>query len=584
MSASQIGPYQIKNTLRHDREYALFAAYDPRIREDVILKLWRKEHVSRSFANRMQQEAQIINSLSHPAIVPIWGFGDLGGNPYLATLEMSGGTLNERIKNGPFSPSETEQLFTRLAQAVEALHERDIVHGHVQPQHIFFDKKGQIYLAWLASRTNDVDFASPEQAAGQLLTPASDIFSLGILLLYLVTGKTLETVAAEDIPEPFLPVLDRALYEKPQDRFATVRDMITALKSPPKQKFDPMTDDDAFAAWGAVEGGAAAAAIVSPTADDDDPFAEWGLDSTATSQTFDYLTEEDDDPFAAFAAAAPLLEPPIPSTKPKPPTDPDDDMMALFMMEEEEEPPPVEEPAAKPPARQFVYDPGPGDPLDEPFPNWLDDELNSPGDETLLPRLDQFLPTNDKTRSSAEGHGYTRTRPRRRSLDPQTRRYLLFGGITFILLLCLIPLAILVLPDLLTSQETFEVIPTIPPAATETPTPDPNLPTPTPTPTPSILINSPLPDSQIEQGEPISLNITITDPIGLRSINLFADGVAIGSYDGRGQMMYTIEQQWIPDVPGTRSITVVATNRAGTTFDTQILVQVQQRPDDGIEE
>ncbi|MBK9049768.1 MAG: serine/threonine protein kinase [Chloroflexi bacterium] len=588
MSASKIGPYEIKNTLRHDRQYSLFAAYDPRVREDVVLKLWRKEQISGDFATRVQREAEIINGLNHPAIVPIWGFGDLGGNPYIATLEMAGGTLADRLKKGPLSTEQAEQNFLRLAQAVEALHERDIVHGHIQPQHILFDARGDIYLAWVASLSSQVDFASPEQNDGQAASKASDVFSLGALLLYLFTGKTLDTVKAEELPEPYIPLLDRALYETPQDRFGSVRELIAAFKSPAKplagSSLGAATADDEFdfANWGLDDGSSQSVTVPPlPLLTNDDPFAAWGEDFGGTSASATSSLGDDDDPFAAFGAAATPPSRPAPPTPPKPSTDPDAEMMSLFDFGEDEYLSEAESnlPAAatrQKPQQQFVYDPGPGESLDEPFPDWLEGEIGNQRGETLLPALDQFMADNqvqDKRAKAGKTGKKEKTRPRSRSLDPQTRRLILVGGAVFLILLCLIPLAVAFLPGLLEPQVT--IIATAPAIATATPTQNPNLPPPTATPTPSIQINSPLPDTQIDLGEVVTINITITDMVGLRAVSILVNEQLIGNYTVNGDMVYSLTQEWVPDQGGNKRLSIIATNRNGDTMTSEtILIRV----------
>lgn len=580
MNASKIGPYEIKNTLRHDRQYAIFAAYDPRVREDVVLKLWRKEFTTIEFATRVRREAELINSLNHPAIVPIWGFGDLGGNTYIATLEMAGGTLADRLKRGKLSTHEVETLFPRLAQAVEALHERNIVHGHIQPQHIFFDKKGEAYLAWVASSTLDPDYASPEQLNGLIATVASDVFSLGVLLLNLFTGKTLDTVALEEIPKRYVNLLDRALYETPKDRFSSVREMLTAFHSPSKPLTPPgnaFNPDE----WGAAAAtGAAASTLVD---DDDDPFAGWGVETNAAAVPAKTSVTADDDPFADFDFGTPQ-----PPAAPRPAaTDPDAELMALFTMEEEEEPSVVENvpesPKHQEPQRQFVYDPG--DIQDEPFPNWLEEEVVTSGAEPLLPTLDQFLTAESNATVAAEAAPQPKAKTRTRTLSPQTKRLFLMGAAAIILAICLIPVFIN-LPTWLAPKPTpLAVVPTALPLPTDTPTPDPNAPIITPTPSPLIRIDEPINDSRIDMGTIVRLNITITDPIGLRNANVLANGQVIGSYTLNGELSYTIAQDWIPDQAGTKEIAVVATNRNGDLIESdpirirvidQVMIELNQ--------
>ncbi len=96
------------------------------------------------FRARFEREAKTIALLEHPAIVPVYDFGEEEGQPYIVMRYMSGGSLADRLEHGPLSISEAAAIISRLAPALDAAHARGIIHRDLKP--------GNIFIRWLWER------------------------------------------------------------------------------------------------------------------------------------------------------------------------------------------------------------------------------------------------------------------------------------------------------------------------------------------------------------------------------------------------------------------------------------------------
>lgn len=267
MNQAQIGRYEIKSEIGRGGMATVFHAYDPRFKRDVAIKVLPAEFLhDPTFRARFDREAQIIASLEHPAIVPVYDYGEENGQPYLVMRFMTGGTLSDRLKKGPLSLSEAAQILSRLAPALDEAHNRGIVHRDLKPANILFDSNDEAYLtdfgiARLTAATTSLTgsailgtpaYMSPEQARGDPdIDGRSDIYSLGAILFEMLTGKqpyqstTPMGVVLKHLTEPvpnlrdFYPdlpvesqaIISRAMAKDRQQRFSTAREMASAQEA-----------------------------------------------------------------------------------------------------------------------------------------------------------------------------------------------------------------------------------------------------------------------------------------------------------------------------------------------------------------
>ena len=184
----------------------VFLARDQMLGRDVALKVL-KEHYAEdeSFVGRFLKEARSAASLNHPGVVQVYDQGRTkDGRYYIAMEHVAGGNLKDLIMGrSPLAPAEAALLASQVAGALAAAHERGIVHRDIKPQNVLIGEAGETKvadfgIALAASRTPSTSgtdllfgtpgYMSPEQAMGERVGPASDLYSLGVVLYEMLTG------------------------------------------------------------------------------------------------------------------------------------------------------------------------------------------------------------------------------------------------------------------------------------------------------------------------------------------------------------------------------------------------------------
>ena len=199
-----IGRYEIIAELGRGGMATVFRASDPRFGREVAVKVLPAQFVEvEQFRQRFEREARTIAALEHPAIVPVYDFGEEKGQPYLVMKLMSGGSLADRLKQGPLRPDQVAEILTRIAGALDEAHKRGIVHRDLKPGNILFDGYGSAYLSDFGIvRLSESDstltgqhtigtpgYMSPEQIQGEGLDGRSDIYALGVMVFQMLTGE-----------------------------------------------------------------------------------------------------------------------------------------------------------------------------------------------------------------------------------------------------------------------------------------------------------------------------------------------------------------------------------------------------------
>jgi serine/threonine protein kinase/WD40 repeat protein len=170
----------------------------------VALKILRGAFFANSEeCGRFRAETEAVARLDHPNIVPIYEVGELKGAPYFTMKLVEGGSLMDRV-DGLISPGETARTIVKVARAVQHAHERGVLHRDLKPGNILLDAQGEPYLSDFGiakfagmesgyTLPGDVigttEYMAPEQARGQSLTTACDVWALGVMLYQMLSGR-----------------------------------------------------------------------------------------------------------------------------------------------------------------------------------------------------------------------------------------------------------------------------------------------------------------------------------------------------------------------------------------------------------
>lgn len=265
MIGKTLGSYRIIEQVGMGGMATVFKAFDTNTDRYVALKIL-PEHLSTNagFRTRFHREAKAIAKLEHLHILPVFTYGEEGNIAYLVMRYMQAGTLSELIAKGPLPLHEIDRLLSQMASAIDYAHDQGILHRDVKPKNILLDEYGNTYLtdfgiAKIVETTTDLTgnsilgtpmYMSPEQCLGDKnLTPATDIYSLGIVLFEMLTGRPpfdAETPIAvihmqlnaplplprslrPDLPEGVERVVLKALAKTPENRYDRAEEMASAF-------------------------------------------------------------------------------------------------------------------------------------------------------------------------------------------------------------------------------------------------------------------------------------------------------------------------------------------------------------------
>lgn len=204
MSSERIGRFFITSLIGRGGMAAVYQAHDPEQNHPVAIKVLGQEYQNDlGFRARFEREAETIARLSHPAIVPLYEFGQHEGKLYIVMEYMPNGSLADRIDQGPLSIFDTGHIIRRVGAALDYAHKQGIIHLDLKPNNILFDQDGNAYLADFGIALQSTIFThdrivlsgtpaymSPEQARKEKeIDGKSDLYSLGITVYESLTGS-----------------------------------------------------------------------------------------------------------------------------------------------------------------------------------------------------------------------------------------------------------------------------------------------------------------------------------------------------------------------------------------------------------
>lgn len=193
------GRYRLEELQGHGPMSEVWRAHDNTLDRIVALKILSPT----ADLGRFRREAQALATLAHENVVRVYDYGEDAAGPYMALEWLHGGTLEERLTQGPLPPGETHRIAAGMAAGLAHLHARGLVHRDLKPANVLFDEEGRPRLAdfGLARQVagagplteagtvlGTAAYISPEQAAGEPAGAASDVYSFGVILFRMLTG------------------------------------------------------------------------------------------------------------------------------------------------------------------------------------------------------------------------------------------------------------------------------------------------------------------------------------------------------------------------------------------------------------
>ncbi|HWC72755.1 MAG TPA: serine/threonine-protein kinase [Gemmatimonadales bacterium] len=248
------GKYSLERELGRGGMGVVYLAREVRLDRPVAIKLLPPSKASDpKLRERFLREARTAAKLSHPNVIPIFAVEDVGEFVFFAMAYVEGETLTERVRNrGPLAPSEGARVLRDVAWALAYAHAQGVIHRDVKPDNILLENTGRVLVADFgiagivadagALKSGEVigtpEFMSPEQALGEVVDARSDLYSLGIVGYFALSGSLpfeaehATDVLAKQVTEPAPPLgsvaggvprrlaqaIDRCLAKDPGER------------------------------------------------------------------------------------------------------------------------------------------------------------------------------------------------------------------------------------------------------------------------------------------------------------------------------------------------------------------------------
>lgn len=273
-----VAHYKILNLLGAGGMGEVYLAQDTKLNRRVALKFLPVEAINTESRKRFQREAQAAAALDHPHICAIYEISEIGRRAFIAMQYVEGETLAEKLKHRNLSLPETLKIAVQIADALTEAHLKGIVHRDIKPANVMVNSRGgnaaavkvlDFGLAKYVSENKTIDsslssaglimgtaaYMSPEQARGQQVDERTDIWSLGVVLYEMISGKlpfsgetTSDVIAsilksdpaplndlAASIPGELQSIVSKAISKDISGRYASTAEMLADLQRVQKQ-------------------------------------------------------------------------------------------------------------------------------------------------------------------------------------------------------------------------------------------------------------------------------------------------------------------------------------------------------------
>jgi serine/threonine protein kinase len=270
-SGALLAGYRIESLIGRGGMGIVYRAIHPATGRSVALKLIRPEFANdTTFRKRFEREANVAAAISHPNVIPVYEAGESGGQLFMASRYVDGTDLGALIASeGRLHPRHAAAILGQVASALDAAHERGLIHRDVKPANILLeDKDGGLHanladfglskdsastsgLTRAGSWVGTADYASPEQLQAAHTDRRTDVYSLGCVLFEALTGQVpfpraqpaMKIVAhLTELPMPIASaappcpaardldhVVRKAMAKRPDDRFQSAGELAAML-------------------------------------------------------------------------------------------------------------------------------------------------------------------------------------------------------------------------------------------------------------------------------------------------------------------------------------------------------------------
>jgi Tol biopolymer transport system component len=274
----RLGPYEIVGPIGSGGMGEVHRAKDTRLSREVAIKVLPTDFAENADRlRRFEQEARSAGMLNHPNLLSVYDIGTHNGAPYVVSELLEGETLRQRIDGTPLPPRKAIDYATQIARGLAAAHAKTIVHRDLKPENIFVTREGRVKIldfglakvavpaaavetALIGAAPQNTDagmvlgtaaYMSPEQVRAQPVDHRSDIFSFGLVLYEMLTGRpafkadsAVETMSAilkndpprladstSDLPPELERIVLHCLEKSPEERFQSAGDIAFDLES-----------------------------------------------------------------------------------------------------------------------------------------------------------------------------------------------------------------------------------------------------------------------------------------------------------------------------------------------------------------
>lgn len=264
----KFGGYEILGLIGRGGMAAVYRAQQISMNRVVALKILPR-HLAKdeTYLQRFTREVEIVARLEHRAIVPVYDYGEEEEQPFIVMRYLSGGSLDDVLKDGPLTPERVLEVVEQIGPALDYAHSKQVLHRDLKPSNVLLDETGGAFLTDFGIArilgensaptltTQGVvgtpSYMSPEQAQGKELDGRSDLYALGVMMFELATGRrpfeadtpysiaVMQVTTPPPTPSSINPMVNpgleavilKAMSKPRDDRYPTAAALVEALRA-----------------------------------------------------------------------------------------------------------------------------------------------------------------------------------------------------------------------------------------------------------------------------------------------------------------------------------------------------------------